>query len=284
MDYNGTRKIWYSISVILLLVSLASLFTLGINRGIDFQSGTLFDLSFANEDVTVEEVRAVLAPFDLSSSRITEDRDGGFVIKTIELSQDVQMEILQEFENTLGTYDLMRTESVGPIIGKELARNGVLALAVASVLMVAYISVRFQFKFAIAAILCLLHDVLIMLGAFSLFQFEVESSFIAAILTIVGYSINNTIVIYDRIRENLKYAGKTPARDVLNQSIKDTMTRTINTSLTVMMVLLSMIFLGGETTRVFAIALLIGNLVGFYSSVFIAGNLWFDFKMRFKKA
>jgi preprotein translocase subunit SecF len=272
------RKIYYMIPALLIALSLVSLFTRGLNQGIDFQSGTLMDLKFASEIVTMEEVRGVLAEYNMENSSITQDGEGTYVIKSIEISEEAQSLVLDSFRENLGEFDLKRIESVGPIVGRELTRNGIIALAAALLLMMAYISIRFQWRFAISAIVCLMHDAFLMLGFFSLFQFEVESSFIAAILTIVGYSINDTIVFFDRIRENLKLHPKWTGRELVNHSVNQTMMRAINLFITFALVLVAMIFLGGETTKVFAIALLVGNTAGFYSSAFIAANLWADLK------
>ncbi len=278
INFYKNRKIYYIISALLIVAGLVSLLAQGLNQGIDFQSGTLLDLKFSSEAVTMEQVRDVLKEDGLDNSTIIQDGEGTYIIKSVEIDEATQNKILDAFKETLGEYELKRIESVGPIVGKELTRNGLIALALAAALMLVYISLRFQWKFAVSAILCLLHDVIIMLGFFSIFQYEVESSFIAAVLTIIGYSINNTIVVFDRIRENMKVNSKMKGNELVNASISQTLTRSVNMSLTVVLVLLCLIFLGGETTRVFAIALIVGNVAGFYSSVFISGNLWLEFK------
>ncbi len=278
INFYKNRKIYYIISALLIAAGLVSLLVQGLNQGIDFQSGTLLDLKFSSDAVTMEQIRDVLKEDGLDNSTIIQDGEGTYIIKSVEIDEATQNKILDAFKGTLGEYELKRIESVGPIVGKELTRNGLIALALAAVLMLIYISLRFQWKFAVSAIVCLLHDVIIMLGFFSIFQYEVESSFIAAVLTIIGYSINNTIVVFDRIRENMKLNSKMKGSELVNTSINQTMSRSINMSLTVFLVLLCLIFLGGETTRVFAIALMVGNIAGFYSSAFISGNLWLEFK------
>ena len=276
--FYQNRKIFYGISALLLVVSLLSLLFRGLNQGIDFQSGTLMDIRFASDTVPMEQVRGVLAGYGLENSSITQDGEGTFVIKSLEMDESTQSDVLAAFRETIGDLEVKRVESVGPIVGKELTQNGIIALAIASALMLVYISIRFQWKYAIAAILCLMHDSLIMLGFFSVFQMEVESSFIAAILTIIGYSINNTIVVFDRIRENRRIHAKWNGDELVNGSINQTLMRSINLAMTVTIVLAALIFLGGETTRPFAIALVVGNVAGFYSSAFISSNLWIDFK------
>ncbi|HHY05505.1 MAG TPA: protein translocase subunit SecF [Clostridia bacterium] len=199
------------------------------------------------------------------------------MLKTPELGQEKKNEVLEAFENKIGKFDLLRSENVGPVIGKELRRVGILALVIAGILQIIYITIRFELRFGIAAILALLHDAIVTLGFFSLFQFEVDLTFIAAILTVIGYSINDTIVIFDRIRENLKLMRKEELATLVNISIKQNLVRTFNTSLAVAFVLIALLVLGGETTRYFSMAMLVGVISGVYSSVFIATSLWYDF-------
>ena len=272
------RKYFYIVSTVLIVVSIISLLFQGLNQGIDFQSGTLMDMKFDSDSVSMEQVRRVLADYGLENSSITQDGEGAYVIKSLEIDEDTQMQIRESFLEELGGFEMKRVDSVGPVVGKELTQNAIIALSIASALMLIYISVRFQWKFAIAAILCLIHDSFIMLGFFSVFRFEVESSFIAAVLTIIGYSINNTIVVFDRVRENMKLHRKWTGVELVNNSINQTLIRSINLAMTVTLVLLTLIILGGKTTRVFAIALMVGNVAGFYSSVFISGNLWMELK------
>ena len=274
------RKLLYIVSAVFLAVSLASLLLMGLNQGVEFQSGTLMDIRFADEAVSIEQIRGILAEYSLEQSNITQAGEGTFVIKSIEISEETQNLIADSFRETLGEYELLRQESIGPIIGKELTQNGILALVIASALMLVYISIRFQWKYAISAILCLIHDSLIMLGFFSIFQFEIEGSFIAAVLTIIGYSINNTIVIFDRVRENVRLHPKWSGGEMVDNSIGQTLVRSINLTVTVALVLATLILFGGETTKSFAIALFVGNVAGFYSSAFIAANLWMDFRPR----
>lgn len=278
MDFIGKRKIWYILSSTLVLISLISLLVQGLNFGIDFQGGSLLHLAFEDSSVDSEKVRTVLEDFGLENSNIQESTDGSIVIKTVEMGEDRQEEILQAFTEKLGTHDLLRSEKVGPVIGSELRRAGLLALAIAAVLQILYITFRFEFKFGIAAILALLHDVFITTGFFSVFQIEVDTTFIAAILTIIGYSINDTIVIFDRIRENLRNRRKENLALLINNSIRQTIVRSINTSVAVLFVLVALIVLGGETTKNFSLGMMIDVIVGCYSSIFMASTLWYDFK------
>ncbi|MCR4442057.1 MAG: protein translocase subunit SecF [Peptococcaceae bacterium] len=278
IDFIGRRRIWYIISAALIVIGLISLFTQGLNFGIDFKGGSLIQVKFNEAGIKTGEVRQVLGEFGLENSSIQEASDGSIVIKTVEIEQDKLGQVLKAFEEKLGKYDLLRSEKVGPVIGAELRRAGILALVIASILQIIYITIRFEFKFAVAAILALLHDAFMAIGFFSLFQFEVDSSFIAAVLTIIGYSINDTIVIFDRIRENLKNRRKESLQAVINNSINQTLARSINTVLAVVFVLVALLVLGGETTKNFSLALLVGVVSGAYSSICVASPLWYQFK------
>jgi len=276
INYYEKRKMFYIVAAAFLVVSILAFIIGGFNKGIDFQSGTLIDVTF-NQEVSSEDIRSLLADYEVTSANIVSDSEGGYTIKAEEIDQDTQTEIFAALTEKFGEYTLNRTESVGPTIGKELTSNALVALAIASVLMIIYISIRFQFKYAIAAIICLLHDVTIMCGFFCIFRIEVDSSFIAAILTIICYSINNTIVIFDRVREEKKMTPKLKSGELVNVAITKSMTRSINMALAVIIVLLALLIFGGTTTKNLALALTVGNIAGFYSSVFLSGNIWADF-------
>ena len=278
MEIIGKRKIWYIISSILIVISIFSLVLQGFNFGIDFKGGTLLHIRFSDQSVDSEKIRAVLAEHSLQNSTIQESSDESVTIKMIDMEQDKLEEVYDSFQKELGEYELLRSEKVGPVIGGELRKAGLLALLIASILQIIYITVRFEFKFAIAAILALLHDVFITIGIFSILRLEVDTIFIAAVLTIIGYSINDTIVIFDRIRENVKNRKKESLDVLINRSIRQTIVRSINTSVAVLAVLLALFFLGGDTTKTFAIALIFDVLIGTYSSIFIASSLWYEFK------
>lgn len=277
MDFIGKRKIWYALSLILLAVSIGSIIVQGLNFGIDFRGGTLLHLQFENKNITVEQLREGLKEVNLETSQIQES-DDSFVIKTSELDQAEQKNVLSTIEGKLGAFTVLRSEQVGPVIGKELRTAGLLALLVAWILQIIYISFRFEFRFGLAAVLALLHDVIITTGFFSIMQYEVDVTFIAAVLTIIGYSINDTIVIFDRIRENLKYKQKVELADLTNKSISQSIVRSLSTSVAVLFVLVALIVLGGETTKYFSLAMLVGVLAGTYSSIFIASPLWYEFR------
>ncbi|OPX85666.1 MAG: preprotein translocase subunit SecF [Pelotomaculum sp. PtaB.Bin013] len=236
------------------------------------------DLRF-NQPTEVEQVRGVLADFGLEGASIQRSGETDFLIRTRELTEDENLTIVQNLDQKLGGVTVQRNERVGPVIGQELLRKALLALGVASILMVVYIAWRFEFKQGIAAIIALLHDTLVILGIFSIFQIEVDSTFVAAVLTIIGYSINDTIVIFDRIRENMHNRKKGEVlEDIINNSLWQTLARSINTVLTVILVLVALFLLGGATIHNMVLALLIGVSSGAYSSIFNASPLWYDFK------
>lgn len=272
------RKIWYTISILIIIPGIISLFSQGLNLGIDFSGGSLLDLKF-KQPTAVDQVRSVLAAFELEGASIQRSDETDFLIRTRELSEEDSVKIIQALDDKLGGVTVQRTERVGPVIGRELITKALGALAAAAILMVIYITWRFEFKQGIAAIIALLHDALVVLGIFSIFQIEVDSAFVAAILTIIGYSINDTIVIFDRIRENILNKKKTETlEDTINASLWQTIARSINTVLTVEFILIALLLLGGSTIRTLILALLIGITSGAYSSVCNASPLWFDFK------
>ncbi len=279
MDFIGKRKIWYVVSLILLLLSVGSLIFQGLNLGVDYTGGVLFQVKFADQGVNEEKVRNVLAAYNLEGSTIQLGGDGSISIRTDDINQDTQELIQQDLREKLGEYDLLLSEHVGPVFGSELRRIAILALVIASVLQIIYITFRFEFKSGIVAILTVLFDAVVAIGVFSLFQLYVDGTFVAAILTIIGYSINDKIVIFDRIRENMRKSKKgDDLAELLNMSIRQSLTRSVNTGMSVIFVLLALIFLGGETTQNFAVAMLVGVIIGCLSSIFLASPLWYDLK------
>ena len=280
------KYLFMSISLLVIGAGLVSTAIQGLNLGIDFTGGTLLDLKF-NKSVTVVQVRDVLTNHNLENSVIqlagTERTDAAanVLIRTRVLNEVERKAVLDDFTAKLGKFDIMRIEKVGATIGSELARDSIIALLLSWLAMVLYVSYRFEFKFGVAGILALVHDVLIVVGIFSIFRLEMDSSFVAALLTIIGYSINDTIVIFDRIRENMKMSKKGETLpDLVDKSIWQTMSRTIFTSLTVLFATAALYFLGGETTKTFSMALLIGFIAGTYSTVFIASPFWLVWKER----
>ncbi|MBM6832702.1 protein translocase subunit SecF [Megamonas hypermegale] len=285
-DIIGRRKIWYAISLILIIASLFFMVTRGFNMGIDFTGGTIMDLRF-EKAVNINDVRSVLNDYDLSNSTIQLSGDSSssteaqnVMIRTVDLEEQDRKEVMSALSDKLGDYQVLREEKVGATMGTELIMNAIYATIISWILIIAYVSYRFEFKFGIAAVLGLIHNVLIVLGAFALTQRQVDSSFIAALLTIIGYSINDTIVIFDRIRENLKlhFRKNGDIVELVNVSIFQTMTRSIYTVCTVLFATFALYFFGGDTTKDFAFAMLIGFFCGAYTSIFIASPLWVTFR------
>jgi len=277
------RKIFYAISILAMLPGLISLALQGLNLGIDFTSGSILEIRF-EKAAQVEQVREIVKNEGFEASRIQQSGDRDFLIRTTKLTQSDSQKLMDSFTGKIGKVELLRNEYVDPIISTELFWRALGALAIASVLMVIYITFRFEFKQGIAAIMALLHDTLLVIGIFSLFRIEVDSAFIAAILTIIGYSINDTIIIFDRIRENLRMRKKGQSlEDLVNLSIWQTLARSINTVLTVMFVLLALYFLGGSTVKTFVLAMIIGVASGAYSSIFNASPIWVDLRLMDKK-
>lgn len=281
-------KIFFSITIIFLIIGIGSMLVRGFNLGIDFTGGSIMDLSF-NKPVTVAEVRDVLKEHNLGNSIIQlESKDGaqnaqGVLIRTVVIDDGVRREVMNDLKGKLGDFQIQRVEQVGATIGGELIQQAVMAIVLSWVLMIGYITMRFEFKFAIAAIIALIIDVLVTLSYFSLFHMEMDSSFVAALLTVVGYSINGTIVIFDRIRENLKIHRRSESlSDMIDNSIWQTMTRTCYTVGTSLFAVVAIFLWGGETIRNFSFAMLVGFGSGAYTSIFLAGPLWLF--LRGKKA
>jgi len=277
-------KFAISSSAIFLVISLIFIFFIrGFNLGIDFTGGTLVQVQF-NDDVEISDIRNALATVGLENSIIQKTSGTNEVMIRIahETEEGNTPELVDRGLKTLGNdgYEIRKTEKVGPKIGQELRRNTVYAIIFALLVIGVYISIRFQFRFAIGAVVALIHDVLFTLGIFSMAHLEISLSTIAAFLTIVGYSLNDTIVLYDRIREDMKIMRFDPIQKIINKSINETLSRTIITSLTTFFVVFVLIFASGEV-HVFAIAMAIGVIVGTYSSIYIAGPVIIAWQHRF---
>lgn len=281
-DIAGRAKIWFIISLLVIIPGIISMATRGLNFGIDFTGGTIMDLKF-DQPVEISKVRDSLRPFGLDGATIqlsgeTSDVSSStdVMIRTIDLEENQRKEVMAAIKSEVGNYEVLREEKVGATIGGELIFNAIMALVISWALIILYIAWRFEFKFGISAVLALVHDVLIVLSIFSFTQKQVDSSFVAALLTIVGYSINDTIVIFDRIRENLKLHFRRGGNvsELVNKSVYQTLTRSLYTVFTCLFTTFALYFFGGETTKDFAFALIIGFTSGCYSSIFIAGPLW----------
>ncbi len=278
MNLIKLRKYWYLISLLVIIPGLISLAVKGLNLGIDFRGGSYIELKF-EKAVDSGDVLPVLEDVGVEKANVQTAAGNIIIIRARDLSQKESGSLLQALREKFGSYELLRNENVGPTIGKELRNKALLALAIAFALMIVYITIRFEFLSGLAAVSALLHDILVAVGLTSLLGLEVDGSFIAALLTIVGYSINDTIVVFDRIRENMKKRKKGELLDeIFHKSIIQTLPRSINTVLAVLFCLVALIFFGGVTIRTFMIVLLIGVTAGCYSSIFVASPLWYDYR------
>jgi len=268
------RKLWYIISAVIILPGLLSLFIQGLNLGIDFTGGNIIEVRIDKADIS--EVRRVIKEQGLTERYVQESSGKVFLIRTESLDELQTEALLKAFEDEFGSIEVLRIDKISPVISTELIQKAVISLVIASVLIVIYVSVRFEFTKGVAAIIALLHDVIVVLGMASILQLEVKTAFVAAILTIVGYSINDTIVIFDRVRENMSMKKGMKLADIINLSLWETMARSINTTLTVLFVLIPMYLFGGVTLRDFVLALIVGVVIGAYSSIFHAAPVWYD--------
>jgi preprotein translocase subunit SecF len=276
-DFMGKSKLAMAFSITLIVISLASLAMRGLVFGIDFTGGTLIEVGYA-QDTDLEQVRQALAENDFSEAQVQQfgtprdilirlaPREG---VKSSELSDKVFGVLSKQSE---GKVELRRVEFVGPQVGDELTEDGALAVLVALMAILMYVAVRFEWRFAVGSVIALVHDVTITLGFFSLFQMEFDLTVLAALLAVIGYSLNDTIVVFDRIRENFRKIRKGDSEEIINTSLNQTLSRTIVTSLTTLIVLLALFVMGGEIIHNFSLALILGIVVGTYSSIYVASS------------
>lgn len=279
MHFIRQRKWFYIFSSTLIICGIISMVYQGFNPGIDFTGGTMLRYKMTGT-VEAGQVETVVVGLKVAKEVTVQKSQDEFFIRTSELDQQKTAAVTAALTEKFGKVEMMSAESVGGLIGKELTMNALLAILLALALMLAYITFRFELSYGIAAVLALFHDVLIILSIYSIFQWEVNSAFIAAILTIIGYSITDTIVIFDRVRENQKNRKKDELGDLLNKSIYQTLTRSVNTVLTVLMPLIMLLLFGGDTLKGFVLTLLIGFMFGMYSSICVASPLYFEMKNR----
>ncbi len=273
MNLVKKYKLWFSISIIIILLGITMFFVRGVNIGIDFVGGTTISIEMGKE-FDKAEVDKILSKYsgDASSKKVNETQ---LEIRSKDFKVDKVKEFFTELKEkySLNDNDLLSQTEIGESVGRELTKRALIALVIATLCMLIYIIVRFEIYFGIAAIIALIHDVLITLSAYSLFFIPINSPFIAAILTIVGYSINDTIVIFDRIRENKKIYSNKSYEDIANLSLKQSFVRCINTSLTTIVIILA-VYIFVPSVREFSFPILIGMISGTYSSLFIATPIW----------
>ena len=284
INFSSKFKYANTFSLILFLLSIIFIFFKGLNYGIDFKGGTLIELRSNN--IEVSSIRDVLKNMNLGDINIKKfGQDGDYLIKVEQMGDNNKLipEIKKNLSDNLNSeINFRRVENVGPKVSAELLQSGIIAISLSLAAMLFYIWVRFEWQFSIGSIIALFHDVIITLGIFSILSLEINLSIIAAVLTIVGYSMNDTVVIYDRIRENLGKYHRLNISDIANLSINETLARTIITSVTTLLALLSIFILGGEILRGFSFAMILGVLIGTYSSIFVASPILKTFKVSYK--
>ena len=278
IPFNNFYKIFNVISISLIILSILLLLFKGLNYGVDFKGGTLIELRTTDSNISISELRKSFNKINLGDVSVKEfGKENDYIVKfekkpTIEENfiENLRVELTKHIGNS---FDFRRVESVGPKVSSELLKSGVIAIVLALGAMLIYIWIRFEWQFSLAAIAALFHDVIITLGIFSVLNLEINLSIIAAVLTIVGYSMNDTVVIFDRVRENLKKFSDIKIFDLTNISINETLSRTVITSITTLLALLSIFSFGGEILKGFSFAMILGVLIGTYSSIFIANPI-----------
>jgi preprotein translocase subunit SecF len=271
-DFLSKRKIAMMLSLALIIISIAALAIRGLNLGIDFTGGTLIELGYEN-DADLVSIRSSLASAELGDAVVQHFGSNKNVLIRIAPTEGLtSANVSDKVVETLKDAELRRVEFLGPQFGEELSEDGGLAMLIALFFILIYVAIRFEKRFAIGSVAALFHDVIIVLGFFALTQIKFEQSVLAAILAVIGYSLNDTIVVFDRIRENFLKVRKKTTEQIMNISLNQSLTRTIITSLTTLLVLLALFLFGGEMIKPFAIALIIGIIVGTYSSMYVAST------------
>ncbi|MGE5574077.1 MAG: protein translocase subunit SecF [Bacteroidota bacterium] len=288
MNIIGRRRTFLAISGVLVAMGIIALLVRGLNLGVDFTGGSLLRLRF-ERPVTAGDVAGVLTGSELADMNLRKA-----VIQPIRGTNDVQVRaqvggrplndeqvdrVVSALSQKMGQVSVVESQMVEGVIGRELLGRALMALVISCVGIVIYVSARFEFRFAVAAILALIHDTIIVLGAFAIMGRQVNSPFIAAVLTIIGYSINDTIIIFDKIRENLRLRKKETLEELTNKSILQTLTRSLNTVITTLLAVVALFIFGGASIRDFSLALIIGLTTGTYSSIFIASPIWLEWRM-----
>ena len=285
--FNKFYKSFNIVSLFLIIISIILLIFKGLNFGVDFKGGTLIELRVNNTSVLISDIRKSFFNMnlgDVSVKKFGNEKD--YVIK-IEKKSKTDPNFIENIENKLSSsigndFKIRRVENVGPKVSSELLKSGIIAIALSLAAMLFYIWIRFEWQFSLGAIAALFHDVILTLGIFSLFSLEINLSIVAAVLTIVGYSMNDTVVIFDRVRENLKKHADIKIFDLTNLSINETLSRTIITSITTLLALTSIYFFGGQILKGFSLAMILGVIFGTYSSIYIANPILVHLKVSQK--
>jgi len=274
-------------SLLAVVTSILFLFFKGLNYGVDFKGGTLLEIRIENKNIQIQDIRASLNIAELGDVNVKQfGEEGDFLIK-FEKNANENKKFITDLKNNItkkinSTVNFRRVETVGPKVSRELLKQGITAITLALCAMLFYIWIRFEWQFSLGAIVALVHDVVITLGIFSILSFEVNLSIVAAVLTIVGYSMNDTVVIFDRIRENLLKYSKLKTNDITDISVNETLSRTVITSLTTLLALFSIFILGGEILKGFSFAMILGVIIGTYSSIYVASPVLNYFKVTQK--
>ena len=278
IPFNNLYKICNLASLILIIMSLLLLIFKGLNYGVDFKGGTLIEIRTNDNTILISDLRRSFNNMNLGDVSVKQfGNENDFIVK-FEKRNANQTNFIENIKNKLSksigkNYDFRRVENVGPKISSELLKSGIIAIVLSLAAMLIYIWIRFEWQFSLGAIIALFHDVVVTLGIFSLFKLEINLSIIAAVLTIVGYSMNDTVVIFDRVRENLKKYSDIEIFELTNLSINQTLSRTLITSITTLIALLSIYFFGGQILKGFSLAMILGVIFGTYSSIYIANPI-----------
>jgi len=278
IPFNNLYKTCNLASIILIIISLLLLLIKGLNYGVDFKGGTLIEIKTNDKNISISDLRKSFNKMNLGDVTVKHfGSENDFIVK-FEKRNSNKSNFIEEIKNKLtnyigDNYDFRRVENIGPKVSSELLKSGVIAIGLSLAAMLIYIWIRFEWQFSLGAIIAIFHDVIITLGIFSLFSFEINLSIVAAVLTIVGYSMNDTVVIFDRVRENLKKYLDIKIFELTNISINETLSRTIITSITTLIALLSIYFFGGQILKGFSLAMILGVIFGTYSSIYIANPI-----------
>ena len=275
ITFTNYYKKFNFLSLIIIILSIITILFKGLNLGVDFVGGTLIEMRVDNSNISISEIRQSLIKMDLGETNVKKFGKKNDYLLRILLNDKKDENLIQSINDNLSKdlgseVNFRRVENVGPKVSNELLKAGLLAISLSLAAMLIYIWVRFEWQFSLAAIIAIIHDVIFTVGIFSFFSFEVNLSIVAAVLTIVGYSMNDTVVIFDRIRENLRKYSKISISDISNKSTNETLSRTLITSTTTLLALFSIYFFGGSILKGFSLAMILGVIVGTYSSIFVA--------------